>query len=102
MSFLHWGIATSMVDMTIDDYVLLKARESTAVVSFVADYRRNSTNVYRGIMTCVSFIKAVLGLQEGMAITPRQLYKYLLSHELATVVKPYTPWYSPATGGPNG
>lgn len=64
----------------------------TAVLSYTLDTANLHKPTTRGILTCVSVVKAVLYIKDGrFVLTPFQLYKYLL-HNDAEVVKPFVPY----------
>lgn len=93
---LAWGIATQYEANSFNDVVAYHAKDATACLLFVADYRFNTYAIGRLFYSCVAVCKAVLGLRRGRLVqTPKQLYKYLLQTKGASVVKPWSPW----TGG---
>lgn len=93
---LGWGIATRYEDKPFNDVVMHHAKDATACLMYVADYRFNTYAIGRAFYNCVAVVKATLGLRSGRLVqTPKALYKYLLKNRGASVVKPWSPW----TGG---
>lgn len=88
---LKWGVAVQFTQTPIDDYLLGVSHHATAVLGYIADYRRTFTFVPRGLYTCVTIVKAVLGLK-AMTLTPFGVYRQLLRNPLTTVIKPYVPY----------
>lgn len=84
---LKWGMAVQYVEMHFEEALLRAATVSTAMLGYTADYRRASCHfVPRGVFTCVTMVKAILGLR-CWAFTPRGLYRKLLKSPLTTPVK---------------
>ena len=93
---LGWGIATRFEDKPFNDVVLHHAQDATACLLYVADYRFNTYAIGRAFYSCVSVVKAALGLRSGRLVqTPKALYKYLLTRRGASLIRPWSPW----TGG---
>lgn len=92
---LEWGVNLTYWDVSIDDAVMAQchAPEVTAVLAYTVDYgKMPDYYVRRGIFTCVSAVKAVLGLKTcGFLVTPMQLYKHLLK-SYAIPAKAYIPY----------
>lgn len=95
----QWGIAVHVVEKSIDEYLIEQAQgtpemvAASAVLGFTADYRRLGDYRTRGVYTCVTLTKAVLGLWKCAQVqTPMGLYKLLLKYPTCTVVKPYVPF----------
>lgn len=89
---LNWGIVVETYpNMKIEDY-LIGFADSTAILSYTADYRRNVDRVTHGLYSCVNVVKQVLGLRFCWAITPFQLYRHLCKHKTTIMVKPYVPY----------
>lgn len=92
---LLWGTAVAVVDRKLEDYLLNAAQRAAAILGFTADYRRCVRYIPRGLYTCVTMCKSVLGLTTGRwALTPYRLYRHLLRYPHTTIVKPYTPYVS--------
>jgi hypothetical protein len=92
---LAWGLLASYEDCTataLAEQLILN--NCTALLSVTIDYRACVDWRMRGIFTCVSLLKAALGLRT-VAITPFRLYKYLCRHEGCIPLKAWTPY----TGG---
>jgi hypothetical protein len=84
---LKWGMAVQYVEMNFEEALLRAAQVSTAMLGYTADYRRSSNHfVLRGPFNCVTAVKAILGLR-CWALTPRALYKRLLTSEFTTPVR---------------
>lgn len=89
----QWGVMVAVVDSDVESFLTEKAARTTAIVSYVADYRKLEGYYPRGPYTCVTLLKAILGLKKcALLQTPFSLYKYLLKSERTTVVKPYIPY----------
>lgn len=90
---LQWGVAIKSYPQPVEQYLMEHAHEASAILSYVADYRRLGDYVPRGIYTCVTALKAILGLRKCWAVqTPFSLYRFLLSYDHTVVVKPYIPY----------
>jgi len=90
---LRWGIAIQPVEQPFNDVVLAHAKDATACVMYVADYRFNTYSIGRLFYNCVAATKAVLGLRRGRLVqSPKALYKWLLKQHGSNVVKPWSPW----------
>lgn len=88
---MKWGMAVKYVELGFDDALLLTAQECTALLGFTADYRNASLlNRMPFVFTCVTAVKAILGLR-SWSLTPRQLYKRLLKSGYTTPVKLHDP-----------
>lgn len=94
---LRWGLAVQITQKNLEEYLTAAAPHATALLSYTADYRRCGDYVPRGLYSCVTILKAVLGLK-CLAITPFQLYKSLVQHPHTTVIKPYVPYIQNPTG----
>lgn len=94
---LKWGVAVQFTETPIDDYLLGVSPHATAVLGYIADYRRIFNFVPRGFYTCVTMVKAVLGLKT-MTLTPFGVYRHLLRNPLTSVVKPYVPYVQNQAG----
>lgn len=77
---LTWGIDMAHVPMHPTDVVAHELREgATAALSIPIDLDMKRLYVPRGLLTCVSLIKAVLGLSGGWYVwTPKHLCRFLL------------------------
>lgn len=92
---LAWGIHVQPLELKIGDVLLeLAQRPITGMLSITVDYKISSVDdVRRGVYSCVSVLKAVLGLRKcPLVITPFQLYKYLCKHEGCIPLKAYIPY----------
>lgn len=90
---LQWGIGVKVYEQPLDEFLIENAPQASAILSFVADYRRLEGYVPRGVYTCVTAIKAILGLRRCLFVqTPFSLYRYLLRYQHTVVVKPYIPY----------
>lgn len=90
---MPWGVAVKFVEQDIDSLLLASADQTSAIVSFITDYRRIAGYRPRGIYTCVTLLKSMLGMKSKPFIqTPFALYRYLLKWPQSTVVKPYIPY----------
>lgn len=89
---LAWGVHATYLDVPLMD-AIKEAAESdiTALISITVDYRTVSKKALRGPITCVSVIKALLGVN-NLRFTPKMLYKYLCKHDGLAVIKPYVPY----------
>lgn len=88
---LKWGMAVQYVEMNFEEALLRAATVSTAMLGYTADYRVSSVRfVPRGIFTCVTAVKAILGLR-SRAMTPLGLYRKLLKSPYTTPVKVHDP-----------
>lgn len=91
---LAWGLCVMHEALSVDD-MLKGFYESTctAILSVTVDYRTAVFQPLRGFFTCVSIIKALLGVANcPFTITPFQLYKMLCKHEGCIAIKPYIPY----------
>jgi hypothetical protein len=88
---LMWGVAVQVLGMKLEDYLLSVGPDSTAILGLTADYRRMSNYIPRGLYTCVTLCKSVLGLS-GLFVTPFKLYKCIIKKQHSQVVKPYVPY----------
>lgn len=91
---LSWGIAIRHEAHSLESVVEYYAK-SAVVLSFTADYRRNVDPVRRGVYSCVSSVKAILGIRRCRAITPFGLYRWLCNNG-AIMVKPWVPYENSA------
>lgn len=91
---LHWGICNTWTDTPIADMLLAAAQSDiTALLSVTVDYKLCFEHVPRGPYSCVSALKALLGLRKcRFTITPFQLYKRLCGLEGVIPIRPYTPF----------
>ena len=53
---------------------------ATCVVEFAVDQKFTGAYVPRGLMTCVSLIKAAIGCNAWHVLTPEQLARWMLRH----------------------
>lgn len=91
-----WGIAARYEDKPIMEYAAeIVGHNITALVSITVDYRACTAEpVRRGFYSCVSTLKAVLGLRHGFyTITPFQFYRLLHKQRGFLNIKPYAPSY---------
>ncbi len=89
---LEWGIAIRHEPKDIAECMEYYGSHATAIVSYIANHAYNVDPVTRGVFTCVSLCKAVLGLRKCFfVITPFQLYKFLLKQN-SVVLKYYVPY----------
>lgn len=72
---LIWGIQVSIYDCSLDDYI--KEIDATAIYTLDIDYKPVDNTKYRGLYSCVSITKAMLGINDWKILTPKQLAKYL-------------------------
>lgn len=79
---LTWGIDVVHVDKHPLEVCRRELEEgATAAVSIPIDLDMKRLYVPRGLLTCVSLIKAVLGMSGGWYVfTPKHLCRYLLRH----------------------
>lgn len=78
---LQWGIDTAVWFADPDVVVQAFYRAGvTAVVEYDADFPPAAVYIPRGIFTCVSTVKAVLGLRNWRVWTPWHLYRHLIRH----------------------
>ncbi len=93
------GIDMQVVQVPIDQYITAYAHSGvTAILSYTVNSTNLHADVSRGIISCVSMVKAFLWLRKcRFAVTPFQLYKLLLKRG-AIPIKPYTP-YIKSSGG---
>lgn len=94
IDFKTWGVGVSFIDQPVEEYLLQQCRScASAVLGYTADYRRQVMPRWRGVLTCVTLTKAVLGLWKCAHIQrPYALYKLLLRYPTTTVIKPYVPF----------
>lgn len=97
---LAWGLCCTWVETEIATTLLDYAQaDTTAILSVTVDYRLAQDDVYRGVFTCVSALKALLGLRKcPFTVTPFQLYKRLCKHNGCIAIKPYIPYIGGAYG----
>lgn len=88
---VEWGLAVRYESISLIDAAQHYGANAQAILSYTCDYRRNVLPVRRGVITCVSIVKAVLGLRKCRAVTPFGLYRQLLKRG-AFVVKPFVPY----------
>lgn len=88
----EWGCALQYVDKPVDEFLLEIAPRCSALVSYMADYRRCVQYRFRGIYTCVTLCKTILGIWGCWSIRPKGLYKFLLKRNTTTVVKAFIPY----------
>lgn len=89
---LIWGTAVTVIDDHIENHLMTFAQSDvTAILSYTADYRKQSGVVRRGLITCVSTVKAILG-EKGLSITPYQMYKKMLKRRNVRMVKGWIPY----------
>lgn len=91
---LHWGMCCHYDETTLDHALTeLAASDITALVSVTIDYRLCHEYQWRGLYSCVSQVKAALGLRKCyFTLTPFQLYKRLCKNDKAIVIKPFVPY----------
>ena len=96
---LAWGIMTDFDARPFDQVVIDHAKDSSACLLYVADYRFNTYSITRLIYSCVQIVKSVLGFRSGATIqTPKSLYRALLLKQGAKVIKPWSPWVGEENG----
>lgn len=91
---LAWGLYCSYYPIKLEAALedVMKS-DTTALLSVTVEYIKSIDNVPRGLYTCVSSVKALLGLRKcPFTITPFQLYKRLCRHEGCIALKPYIPY----------
>lgn len=89
---LDWGVAVRFEPYDIDKCIEYYGSDATAIVSYIANHAYNVDPVPRGVYTCVSLAKAMMGLRKCLfVITPFQLYKFLLKNN-CVVLKYYVPY----------
>ncbi len=93
----EWGCALAFVDMPIEDFIVQLDPKASAILSYMADYRRCVQYRFRGIYTCVTICKTILGVWGCWGILPKHLYRFLLRRAHTTVVKGFIP-YLPKVG----
>ena len=89
----QWGIAISFQDKALENILLEYGPRASAVLMHTVDYRRFSQYRVRGVYTCVTLCKAILGLWKCWGVqTPFGLYRLLLKYPTTTIIKPYSPY----------
>jgi len=75
---LHFCIYNMILDSPLEK-VLEEYLQTgvTSVLEFTVSIKRREKFRFRGIYTCVSFIKAVLNIR-GRSLSPKRLHRYLL------------------------
>lgn len=87
-----WGTSVRFIEETPEEYLTIMAPHSTAILSYVADYRRCVQYRFRGVYTCVTLCKTILGVWGCWSQFPKGLYKFLLKRGGTTIVKAYIPY----------
>lgn len=72
---LIWGIQVSFYDGTLEDYI--NEVNAQAVYTLDIDYNPVDNTKYRGLYSCVSITKAMLGINDWRILTPKQLKNFL-------------------------
>lgn len=90
---LQWGVGVKVYDEPADQFIVNHSHQASAILSYVADYRRLDGYIPRGVYTCVTLIKGILGIKKAAFIqTPFALYLLMLRYETTTIVKPFIPY----------
>lgn len=79
---LTWGVEALVIRKHPEEVCRLQLEDgATAAISIPIDLRHERLYVPRGLLTCVSLIKAVLGMRGGWYVfTPKHLARYMLRH----------------------
>jgi hypothetical protein len=80
------GVKHEIVKCSMEEFITTNSH-CTAILGVEPRVR----NSYHGLLTCVTYVKSILGMDNWLVQRPRQLYKELLKWD-ALVIKPYTPW----------
>lgn len=75
---LIWGVQVSILNMTLAEY-LQGVRTNplfAAAFEMELEYLPTDRAVYRGLYSCVSITKAVLGINDWRILTPKQLHDF--------------------------
>lgn len=80
---LIWGILINVHGVSLDEYMKEMQQHPLFKASCLLniEYQPRDAVCYRGIYSCVSIVKAALGIEKWNIITPRQLYLYLKGRE---------------------
>ena len=87
---IGWGVEVVVLEKSALEVAQTQLKEgATAALSIPIDLDMKRLYVPRGLLTCVSLIKAVLGLRGGWYVfTPKHLCRYLLRHGANFIGKP--------------
>lgn len=69
-----WQVSIGETGLTLNETLKKLKKTSTACVEFVSQTKRDSFQM-RGILSCVSIAKAILGLRGMFVIKPKHIYK---------------------------
>ena len=91
---LHWGVACYYDAVDLNNILVQLAEgDTTALLSVTVDYRLCHEYQMRGLYSCVSQLKALLGMRKCcFTITPFQLYKRLCKQPKTIAIKPWIPY----------
>lgn len=87
---LAWGTLITHYAIDIDDLLTLwYLEDTTAIVGVMVDYSQcTGKYIPRGIYTCVSAIKSIIGIKKSyFVLTPKQLYKKLIKLDNVLIFK---------------
>lgn len=75
-----WGIYNFIKNVPIKDCIDWHLKSGvTSILKYKVKIKKREKFKFRGIYTCVSFIKNVLNIR-GMSLSPKRLHKYLLKN----------------------
>lgn len=79
---IGWGVEVVALDLPALEVCRKQLEDgATAALSIPIDLTMKRLYVPRGLLTCVSLIKAILGISGGWYVmTPKHLCRYLLRH----------------------
>jgi len=76
---LHWGIYTNVFERNINDTLKFFLNYNvTAILEWQVKVNPECRWKFRGMYSCVTIVRAILNV-DGLAITPKALYKLLLA-----------------------
>lgn len=100
VEMLDWGLCVTHEQAELLPMLAALCESTTAVLSVTVDY--NIAAAYpspRGLITCVSALKALLALRGcTFTLTPFQLYKRLCRHSGCVPIKPWSPYVREVNG----
>lgn len=85
-----WGISVEYADVTMEAFI--KENEASCSAIVMAPVKAGRERVQRNVFSCVSVVKALLGIDFPFIQRPKALYKEMVSWNDAVLIKPYTPW----------
>lgn len=81
------GLKFEIVDTTIEEFIKANFELCSAILAV----EKREKNSYHGLITCVTYVKSLLGVNKWWIQRPKELYRELLKWD-SLVIKPYSPW----------